>query len=503
MTVDRTGRNLEQQVAGYFGRNGYRTATNLKKPGRSGATHEIDVLATKADVAGTIQVVIECKAWRRRIEKDVVYKLHSIMQDLGLSKGIIVATGGLTSGARLAAQECHIEFWEADQIRHLLGEAALAGIPLGTPDQGLGWEPTITPEEASPRVDKARRSFGPGKEEIATIDLTWVPAIEFQLAINRTQPGLLRDKDVILRRWNIYEELTGRLLGEREEPRSFTPVEMTGAVLRRQRTPAQISGDMRRILAKHANARSDEATANRQRAYNDVGLPGSTTDFVIEAEPEVYLPFYVGSLRRKNSERLIAIHGQHGRRIESLERAFAGEVRRADLGASRTESPRFRTEIDRRNSVDCRRLAGAQGFGGRAAHVLVRKPHGGACPEVGFGAFLGLLDLPSLPADPPDVLTSLEALLRNRNHSGREPLECGPRYPPATGDPQQRQGQVPLSDRPVHRRSTQPQHPSRLLDTDERASGVLHGRLRGVRRPSGIDRASRRPGTVGLRADGT
>ena len=327
MTVDRSGRSLEHEVARYFERNGYRTATNHKERGRSGAIHEIDVLATMTDAAGAHRVAIECKAWRSRIEKEVVYKLQHVMQDLGLSKGIIVATGGLTSGARLAAQDLRIEFWETDQVRHLLGAAALAGVPLQTADHGFGLKPTVTPDEAFRQVSKARSGFaGLGKEEIAFVDLVWVPAVEFGLAINRVNPGLVRDRDVIVRRWNLYEELTGRLLGERDEPRSFSDVDMTGAVLRRQKTPSQISGDMRRVLAKHRNAKSETAETSRQRAYNNVGLPGSTTDFVIESEPEVYLPFYIGSLKRRGVERLVAIHGQQGGRIERLERALQERV---------------------------------------------------------------------------------------------------------------------------------------------------------------------------------
>src|SRR4051795_12884631 len=96
-------RNLEQRVAQYFEQNGYSATTNHREQGRSGLVHEIDVLAEKRDAAGTHRVVIECKAWRSAIEKDVVYKLERVMQDAGLSKGIIVCAGGLRSGARIAA----------------------------------------------------------------------------------------------------------------------------------------------------------------------------------------------------------------------------------------------------------------------------------------------------------------------------------------------------------------------------------------------------------------
>lgn len=82
------------------------------------------------------------------MEKDVVYKLHQEMTDLGLTKGIIVSVGGFKSGARAAADQRHIELWGADEVRRFLGEEALAGLPLAAPDEALGIEVTIGREAA-------------------------------------------------------------------------------------------------------------------------------------------------------------------------------------------------------------------------------------------------------------------------------------------------------------------------------------------------------------------
>lgn len=327
MTSDASWRNLERRVADYFERSGYRAMTNQKERGRSGLVHEIDVIATRTDAAGTHRVAVECKAWRSPIEKEVVYKLEKVMQDVGLSKGILVSAGGLRSGARAAAEQAHIEVWGRDEIRHFLGDEALAGLPLAAPDEALGVEVSVTPEIAEREISKARRGFaGIGTEEIESIDLVWVPAVEFQLAVTRVQPGLVRDREEVIRRWNLFEQLTGHLLGERDQPRSFATVSPRGAVLRPQKAPPQISAEMKRILGKHRNAKSDNALTVRQKAYNAIGLPGSARECAIESETQVLVPFYVGSLRRKGTERLIAIHAQLATRSERLEHALHEKI---------------------------------------------------------------------------------------------------------------------------------------------------------------------------------
>lgn len=154
MTSAGNWRNLEQRVANYFERNGYTARTNQKERGRSGLVHEIDVLAEKRDAAGTHRVAVECKAWRSPVEKDVIYKLEKVMQDAGLSKGIVVSIGGLRTGARVAADQPHIDVWGPDEIRHYLGEEALAGLPLAAPDEVLRIEVTIGREAAEREIKK-------------------------------------------------------------------------------------------------------------------------------------------------------------------------------------------------------------------------------------------------------------------------------------------------------------------------------------------------------------
>jgi hypothetical protein len=100
------GRALEQAVARYFAANGYETSCNQVIEGRSGAPHEIDVLAVRPDPLARVKIAIECKSWRNPVETAVLSKLENVMRNCGLNKAIVVSTGGLRSGAERAAAEC-------------------------------------------------------------------------------------------------------------------------------------------------------------------------------------------------------------------------------------------------------------------------------------------------------------------------------------------------------------------------------------------------------------
>lgn len=320
-------RHLEQRVAQYFERNGYSSRINHREQGRSGLVHEIDVLAEKRDAAGVHRVVVECKAWRSPIEKDVIYKLEKVMQEAGLTKGIVVSVGGLRSGARIAAEQAHVEIWGPDEIRHHLGDEALAGLPLRAPETATAVPVSIDRSAAEREIRKARSGFGGvGGEDVDAVDLVWIPGIEFHLAVTRIRPGLIRDKEELVRRWVLFEALTGRLIGARDEGRSFETVDLDAPVVRQQRSAAQVLSEVRKVLGKHRNAKSDAALKARQEAYNAVGLPGSSREFAVEAEKAVFVPFFIGTLSRKGTERLVAIHAENGARVEAVERALHEKV---------------------------------------------------------------------------------------------------------------------------------------------------------------------------------
>jgi len=120
------GRELEEKIEKYLQLNGYQTRRNVVLEGKSGGKHEIDILAEKSDTITTVRIMVECKAWNKPIDKDVVSKVGYVLQDLGLNKGIIVSLKGWRVGAEKAARELGIDLWGKDEIENKLGKIALA-----------------------------------------------------------------------------------------------------------------------------------------------------------------------------------------------------------------------------------------------------------------------------------------------------------------------------------------------------------------------------------------
>jgi hypothetical protein len=69
---------------------------NCKVNGKSGVSHQIDVITTHTDGNNTYETAIECKYRKEKVNKDVVMKLVQILEDTGISKGIIVSRNGFT-----------------------------------------------------------------------------------------------------------------------------------------------------------------------------------------------------------------------------------------------------------------------------------------------------------------------------------------------------------------------------------------------------------------------
>lgn len=101
-------------------------------------------------------------------------------------------------------------------------------------------------------------------------------------------------------------------------------------------------------------------------AFNAVGLPGSAREFAVEGEKAVFVPFFIGTLSRKGTERLVAVHAGNGARVEAVEQALHQKVdvlRRAmrenesRLAPARTLLPESETltpELRERSPTDAR-----------------------------------------------------------------------------------------------------------------------------------------------------
>jgi Holliday junction resolvase len=78
------GIGFELKLAELFKQKGYHVTHNIKMKGRSGAEHQIDVLAQYSTPLHTSTIIIEAKSHQNNIDKDTVMKLIQIQQDLSV-----------------------------------------------------------------------------------------------------------------------------------------------------------------------------------------------------------------------------------------------------------------------------------------------------------------------------------------------------------------------------------------------------------------------------------
>src|SRR5919201_5175633 len=131
-TLER-GTAFELQLRRLFEAHGYRALHNVRLTGRSGAEHQIDVLAELELPLQTVRLVVEAKAYDQPVDKDALLKLTQIVDDLGADRGVLATTSYFTPGALKMAEGRNVDLWDRDHVSRLLGEAA-----LGLAEDGVG-----------------------------------------------------------------------------------------------------------------------------------------------------------------------------------------------------------------------------------------------------------------------------------------------------------------------------------------------------------------------------
>lgn len=89
---------------------------NIKLPGRlSKTTRELDILLTDTVFGCSIQLVIECKNWRSKLDVADVGGFIDKLKDVGISKGIIISRHGYSESAHNRARaEIHLQLQVLD-----------------------------------------------------------------------------------------------------------------------------------------------------------------------------------------------------------------------------------------------------------------------------------------------------------------------------------------------------------------------------------------------------
>ena len=115
------GTKFELAVADILRAKGYSVEHNVNMTGRSGAVHQIDVLAEYQCPLHRDTVIVETKDHGSNISKDTVMKLASIQQDLSVGNAILATTSDFTIGARkTATQYKNLNLWNGSRVKELL-----------------------------------------------------------------------------------------------------------------------------------------------------------------------------------------------------------------------------------------------------------------------------------------------------------------------------------------------------------------------------------------------
>lgn len=90
--------------------------SNCKVVGKSGVQHQIDVLTSSSDEKRKYRTAIECKYWKKKVNKDIVMKLSKVIEDAGIDKGIIVSKSGFTKDTIDFARHYNIDIVELREV---------------------------------------------------------------------------------------------------------------------------------------------------------------------------------------------------------------------------------------------------------------------------------------------------------------------------------------------------------------------------------------------------
>lgn len=89
---------------------------NSKVKGKSGIMHQVDVLTEELVQGRAHRTAIECKFRKKKVTKETVMTLHSIMVDADIAGGIIVCKAGYTPDTLTYAEHLGIKLVELREV---------------------------------------------------------------------------------------------------------------------------------------------------------------------------------------------------------------------------------------------------------------------------------------------------------------------------------------------------------------------------------------------------
>jgi len=106
----------KSQLIQYLKKQGYRVKENAEVQGRSGAAHNIDILATKEEGIITHRIAIGIDVDKKPMELDRVFDFDDRAYDASIMDKVLIAVPGLTKEAMQFAERQGIRVFEVEQL---------------------------------------------------------------------------------------------------------------------------------------------------------------------------------------------------------------------------------------------------------------------------------------------------------------------------------------------------------------------------------------------------
>jgi hypothetical protein len=112
----------KSQLIQYLEKQGYRVKENAAVKGRSGAAHNIDILATRDEGIITHRIAISIEVDEKPMGLDKVFDFDDKAYDAGIMDKVFIAVPGLTKEAKQFAQRQGTRVFEVGQLEPSRGE---------------------------------------------------------------------------------------------------------------------------------------------------------------------------------------------------------------------------------------------------------------------------------------------------------------------------------------------------------------------------------------------
>ena len=123
------------QLIEFLKRRGYEVAENALKQGRSGAKHNIDILATRDEGVITHNIAIGVKVVGNELSLRDIFDFDDKAYDIGIHEKVLIVVPGLGKEAETFANQQRIKILQVEELKAVLAQAAP---PLGV---GIEKEP--------------------------------------------------------------------------------------------------------------------------------------------------------------------------------------------------------------------------------------------------------------------------------------------------------------------------------------------------------------------------